>query len=73
MICYLDNSATTRACPACIEAVSYTHLAKESGTINYEIVCQVSKRVPRIYLDQWGETVDVIDHICPNEIKEYTV
>lgn len=22
MICYLDNSATTRACPACIEAVS---------------------------------------------------
>lgn len=48
-------------------------IAKESGTINYEIVCQVSKRVPRIYLDQWGETVDVIDHICPNEIKEYTV
>lgn len=34
-------------------------LAHMSGTINYEIICAVSKRVPRIYLEN-GEATDVM-------------
>ena len=34
-------------------------LAKLSGTINYEIVCAVSKRVPREYKEN-GKIVDVM-------------
>jgi alanine racemase len=32
------------------ESISADHLARELGTINYEIVCDVSARVPRVYL-----------------------
>lgn len=34
-------------------------LAEFAGTINYEIICAVSKRVPRVYLRD-GEVVDVM-------------
>ena len=32
------------------EGLSADELAEKAGTINYEIVCSVSKRVPRVYL-----------------------
>lgn len=40
-------------------APSADELAKMSGTINYEIICAVSKRVPRIYLEN-GKATDVM-------------
>ena len=36
--------------------------ADQLGTISYELVCGVSKRVPRIYLRD-GETVDTLQYI----------
>lgn len=32
------------------EEISADELAKKEGTINYEVVCAISKRVPRVYL-----------------------
>lgn len=37
-------------------------LADKLGTINYEIVCMISKRVPRVYIKD-GEIVDVYNYI----------
>ncbi|MDU4961476.1 MAG: alanine racemase [Sporomusaceae bacterium] len=34
------------------EEISVTELAELAGTINYELVCAVSRRVPRIYLNE---------------------
>ncbi len=41
------------------EAPTVDVLAQQAGTINYEIVCAVSKRVPRVYLRD-GKIVDVM-------------
>jgi alanine racemase len=38
-------------------------LAALNKTINYELVCMVSKRVPRIYLKN-GQEVGELDYIC---------
>lgn len=43
-------------------AVTLDDLAALMGTINYEICCIVSKRMPRVY-QKGGKTVDIIDHI----------
>lgn len=40
-------------------APTVDELAKMAGTISYEIICAVSKRVPRVYLRS-GEVVDVM-------------
>ena len=32
------------------QSISVDELAKIAGTINYEIVCLIGKRVPRIYI-----------------------
>ena len=37
-------------------------LAKKIGTINYEIICLVGKRVPRVYVDD-GEVVGSVSYI----------
>lgn len=39
-------------------------LAALYGTINYEIICLISKRVPRLYY-RGGRVVDELDYICP--------
>ena len=44
--------------------ISIDELAKLGDTINYEIMCMISKRVPRIYL-KGGKVVDKMDYICP--------
>jgi alanine racemase len=34
------------------EEITVTELAHLAGTINYELVCAVSARVPRVYLNE---------------------
>ena len=43
--------------------VSYTadDIAREIGTINYEVICNVSKRVPRVYRKN-GEIINVVNY-----------
>ncbi len=40
-------------------------LAAPLGTINYELVCDVGKRVPRIYLEN-GQYMGQLNYICPS-------
>lgn len=42
---------------------SFDDMAAMTGTINYELICLVGKRVPRVYISN-GETVGIIDSIC---------
>jgi alanine racemase len=37
------------------EQITATEMAEWLGTISYEVVCGISKRVPRIYLDPLGD------------------
>ena len=39
-----------------------TALAEAAGTIPYEILCSIGRRVPRVYLDD-GHEVDVVDYL----------
>ncbi len=38
-------------------------VANKLNTINYEIVCMVGRRVPRVYLKNGGEIVGIMDYI----------
>lgn len=42
--------------------VTFDDLAEILGTINYELPCVLTKRVPRVYKEK-GEIVGVVDHI----------
>jgi len=42
--------------------ISVDHIAKANGTINYEIVCAVGERVPRVYKEN-NKVVAVVDSI----------
>ena len=44
--------------------ISINELANLAGTINYEIMCMISKRVPRVYIKE-NRVVDRVDYICP--------
>ncbi|HOE56332.1 MAG TPA: alanine racemase [Bacillota bacterium] len=44
------------------EFIHIDELAEKLGTINYEIVCMISKRVPRVYIKD-GKIVDVLNNI----------
>lgn len=46
--------------------ISVDELAELNGTINYEIICNIGARVPRIYCEGGKET-GVLDYICPEE------
>ena len=48
------------------ETLPVDELARLNGTIHYEMVCLVGKRVPRIYL-RGGEQVGLLNYICPPE------
>lgn len=43
-------------------AISVDEVANKIGTINYEIVCMVSKRVPRVYLKD-SKIVNIVDYL----------
>lgn len=44
------------------EEISADDIAKIIGTINYEVVCMVDKRVPRVYIKN-GNIVKVVNHL----------
>ncbi|HEY8363003.1 MAG TPA: alanine racemase [Tissierellaceae bacterium] len=43
-------------------------LAEKLGTINYEVVCMVSRRVPRVYISN-GKIVKVVDYVLEREFE----
>ena len=43
---------------------SFDEMAEMTGTINYELVCLVGKRVPRVYIHH-GKSVGIMDSIRP--------
>ncbi len=45
------------------DTVTVDTLASWLGTINYEIVCMISKRIPRIYKEN-GRTVNSLNYLC---------
>ena len=47
------------------ESIPVDELAALNDTINYEMVCIVGKRVPRIYL-RGGKPVGQLNYICPD-------
>lgn len=48
------------------ETIDANELADFIGTINYEIICDIGARVPRVYLEG-GKEVAVQDYICPEK------
>lgn len=44
------------------EEITADEIAKHGNTINYEIVCGISKRVPRYYIKN-GQTADCVDYL----------
>ncbi|HKL41012.1 MAG TPA: alanine racemase [Clostridia bacterium] len=44
------------------EELSVDEVAKWLDTINYEVLCMISRRVPRVYIES-GEIVDTIDYL----------
>ena len=44
------------------EAISVDALANQLGTISYEVLCGINKRIPRIYLDGENQT-EILQYI----------
>lgn len=44
------------------ESLHVDEVADWLGTINYEVLCMISRRVPRIYIES-GEIVDTVDYL----------
>lgn len=44
------------------EQITFAELANKIGTISYELMCLIGRRVPRVYI-QNGKTIDVVDYI----------
>lgn len=44
------------------KAVTFDDLAEILGTINYELPCVLTKRVPRVYMEG-GKIVGIVDHV----------
>ena len=53
-----DEAVLLGAAPA----DSFTQAAEKAGTISYELLCAVARRVPRVYL-QGGKVVRVLDYL----------
>ncbi|MFZ5969467.1 MAG: alanine racemase [Bacillota bacterium] len=45
-----------------VNTISIDEVAKKLGTINYEVVCMVGKRVPRVYKKD-NEVIRIIDYV----------
>lgn len=48
--------------------VSAEEIAGLTNTINYEIICIIGKRVPRVYFKN-GKNIGTLDYIYPNNLK----
>ena len=44
------------------ESLPVDEIANWLGTINYEVLCMISRRVPRVYIES-GEIVDTVDYL----------
>lgn len=49
--------------------IKIEELAKLSQTINYEILCLISKRIPRIYIKN-GKKIGQLNYLCPTDVFE---
>jgi alanine racemase len=49
------------------KTITIDSVAEKVGTINYEIVCMVSRRVPRVYIKD-GKIIDIINYVNPEGI-----
>ena len=49
-------------------AMSFDDIAEMTGTINYEVVCLVGKRVPRVYIRN-GKNVGIMDSISGKQMN----
>lgn len=45
-----------------LQTITIDDIANQLGTINYEIVCMINRRVPRVYTRS-GEVVKVVDYV----------
>lgn len=50
--------------------VTFEETAALAGTINYEIICIIGKRVPRVYFKN-GKNVGTMDYIYPGNLLEH--
>lgn len=48
----------------CEQSISSTDIADTLGTINYEIICMMKKRIPRVYIKN-GEIISIRDEVYP--------
>ena len=48
-------------------SLTFDDIAAMTGTINYEVVCLVGKRVPRVYLHH-GKNVGIMDNLRPQTV-----
>ena len=46
--------------------ISIDKIAEKLGTINYEVVCMIGKRIPRVYVKE-GKIVNIVNHVSPYE------
>ncbi|ASB90947.1 alanine racemase [Bacillus sonorensis] len=51
------------------ESISVDEIAKKLQTINYEITCMISSRVPRMFLEK-GSIMEIRNPILPNDIEK---
>ena len=49
--------------------IKIEELAELAQTINYEILCIISKRIPRIYIKN-GEKIGQLNYLCPENVSE---
>lgn len=49
--------------------ISIDEVAEKLGTINYEVVCMISKRIPRVYIKE-GNIVGIVNIVSPYEDKD---
>ena len=47
-------------------ACSADSFAAAADTIHYEVICDIGKRVPRLFLEK-GEIVDQLNYIVPGK------
>ena len=47
------------------QSISFDELAESIGTIGYELVCNIGRRVPRIYTKE-NLTVNITDYLINN-------
>lgn len=53
------------------DCITAEELGELSGRFNYELVCDLGKRIPRVYL-QGGQITESLDYFADRNVKRYT-